>query len=240
LIALGRDLGLPFFQLNTNGLHIPSEKGYAEKLAAAGLDTVFLEFDGLSGAAHFVLCGRPLRAVKERAIERCAVAGLGVVLAPTVVPGVNLDQLGHILDFALARLPAVRANPCAATGANREVSRLGQRGCSARDATRRHERACRSEPRSPVEDLPPGDCEPCSPCRIAAEDLADGRQVLLRMRVIQESLRPARLRTWLVGRSLEMVEFAAVNVSRSSQYRRRGASSNPPLTGKPGEPILIQ
>ena len=78
-----------------------AEPGYAERLADAGLSTVFLQFDGVDDAPYLALRGRPLAAVKEQAVLRCAEAGLGVVLVPTVVRGVNLDRLGEILEYAL-------------------------------------------------------------------------------------------------------------------------------------------
>ena len=108
VIARGRDLGLRFFQLNTNGIRLATEGGYAESLAEAGLNTVFLQFDGADDDVHRALRGRRLAAAKEQTIERCAAAGIGVVLVPTVVRGVNLHRLGEVLDFALERLPTVR------------------------------------------------------------------------------------------------------------------------------------
>ena len=108
IVRLGRERGFSFFQLNTNGLRLADEDGYAEKLRAAGVSCAFLQFDGLRGASYEALRGRDLAAVKLRAIERCAAAGLPVVLVPTLAPGVNVDEIGDILRFALSRSPAVR------------------------------------------------------------------------------------------------------------------------------------
>jgi uncharacterized radical SAM superfamily Fe-S cluster-containing enzyme len=108
IIALGRRKGFAFIQLNTNGLRLAREAGYAEKLAAAGLTTVFLQFDGLDERIHQQLRGRALAAQKLRAIERCGAAGLGVVLVPTLVPGVNTEEIGAIIRFALEQVPLVR------------------------------------------------------------------------------------------------------------------------------------
>ncbi|MEG1633282.1 MAG: radical SAM protein [Oscillospiraceae bacterium] len=108
IIALGRARGFSFFQLNTNGLRLADEPGYAEKLRAAGVSCAFLQFDGLSDATYNILRGRPLRELKLRAVDNCARAGLPVVLVPTVAPGVNDAELGDILRFALAHAPAVR------------------------------------------------------------------------------------------------------------------------------------
>ncbi len=108
VIRLGREKGFDFFQLNTNGLRLAREPGYTEKLKAAGLSTVFLQFDALDDRVYQVLRGRPLLAEKERAVEACAAAGLGTVLVPVIAPGVNEDQVGSLLRWALKRMPAVR------------------------------------------------------------------------------------------------------------------------------------
>lgn len=108
LITAVRGLGYPFVQLNTNGLRLAREKGYAARLAAAGLDSVFLQFDGPDDAATARLRGLPLHADKVRAVEACAAAGLGVVLVCTVARGVNDHCLGDIVRFGLARVPVVR------------------------------------------------------------------------------------------------------------------------------------
>ena len=108
IIRLGREKGFSFFQLNTNGLRLAEEPDYAKALKAAGLSTVFLQFDGVSDAVYETLRGRPLLAEKERAIENCAAAGLGIVLVPVIAAGVNEDQVGAILRYALERMPAVR------------------------------------------------------------------------------------------------------------------------------------
>ena len=108
IIALGREKGFSFFQLNTNGLRIAREPGYAEFLAKAGVSVVFLQFDGLDDEIYRTLRGAPLTEVKIKAIDRCKDAGLPVVLVPTVAPGVNDHALGDILRFALSRAPHIR------------------------------------------------------------------------------------------------------------------------------------
>jgi uncharacterized radical SAM superfamily Fe-S cluster-containing enzyme len=104
-----RARGFDFVQLNTNGLRLAKEAGYAQSLADAGLDCVFLQFDGISDAVYRRIRGANLLTIKKTAILRCADAGLAVVLVPTLVPGANVDEIGAIIDFALARVPVVRA-----------------------------------------------------------------------------------------------------------------------------------
>ena len=108
IIQMGREKGFSFFQLNTNGLRLAEEPGYAGILKEAGLSCVFLQFDGLDDRVYRVLRGRDLWDVKRAAIDACARAGLGVILVPVVTPGVNEDQVGRILSYAVSRMPAVR------------------------------------------------------------------------------------------------------------------------------------
>jgi len=107
IIRAARAQGFGLVQLNTNGLRLGKEPGYAQRLALAGLQSVFLQFDGPDDACR-VLRGRPLLAEKLAALDACAQAGLGVVLVPTLVRGVNEHALGEILALALERAPVVR------------------------------------------------------------------------------------------------------------------------------------
>ncbi len=108
IVALGRELGFGFIQVNTNGLRFARDPGYVAALKAAGLASVFLQFDGAEDAIHKRLRGRPLMAEKEAAIAACAENGLGVILVPTLAPGVNLHNIGEIVRFGLAHAPTVR------------------------------------------------------------------------------------------------------------------------------------
>ena len=108
IITLGRSLGFSFFQLNTNGLRLATDAAYVRRLKAAGLGCVFLQFDGTNDAIFRTIRGAALLTAKTNAISNCAVERLGVVLVPTLVPKVNTEDIGAIIDYALARRPAVR------------------------------------------------------------------------------------------------------------------------------------
>lgn len=108
IIAMGIEKGFSFFQLNTNGLRLAEEPGYAALLKSAGLSCVFLQFDSLSDKVYKILRGRPLLMKKLRAIQNCRDAGLGVVLVPVIAPGINDGELGSILKFAEKNMPFVR------------------------------------------------------------------------------------------------------------------------------------
>ncbi len=108
IIALGKSSGFSFFQLNTNGLRIATDEHYLEELKNAGLSTVYLQFDGVTDEVYETLRGRRLLEKKTAAIEQCARQGMGVMLVPTLVPGINTQQIGAIINFALQRAPTVR------------------------------------------------------------------------------------------------------------------------------------
>lgn len=108
IVALSRSLGFPFVQLNTNGLRLAGDPEFTDALQEAGLSSVFLQFDGVDQVVYEKLRGRPLLEEKTRAIDACGARRLGVVLVPTLVPSVNTDQIGGLIDFALKRVPTVR------------------------------------------------------------------------------------------------------------------------------------
>lgn len=108
LAALGRGMGFDFIQVNTNGLRLAREPDYAAALKAAGVASLFLQFDGVDDDVYRVLRGRALWDQKQAAIDACAAAGLGVVLVPTLVPGQNTRAVGNILRAAMRWHPTVR------------------------------------------------------------------------------------------------------------------------------------
>ncbi|KNZ43428.1 radical SAM (seleno)protein TrsS [Acetobacterium bakii] len=108
IIRMGKEMGFPYIQLNTNGRRLATDPAYARKLHEAGLSSVFLQFDGTEEAIYENIRGKPLLELKEKAIENCAAAELGTVLVVTVVPGVNDHNLGDILRYGIKRLPFVR------------------------------------------------------------------------------------------------------------------------------------
>jgi len=108
VVKLARGIGYSFIQVNTNGLRLAADKDYVRRLHAAGLSSVFLQFDGVDDAIHRILRGRSLLDHKLQAVRNCGATGLGVVLVPTVVRGVNTSAIGAILRQGLQLAPTVR------------------------------------------------------------------------------------------------------------------------------------
>lgn len=101
IVRLGRRVGFNAIEVNTNGLMIAGDPDYAQELAEAGISGIYLQFDGLKSAIYEKIRGHDLLAVKRRAIENCRAAGVQVVLAMTVIGGINHDEMGAVLDFAI-------------------------------------------------------------------------------------------------------------------------------------------
>lgn len=108
LVRFAKEAGCSYVQLNTNGLRLAREPAYAKKLADAGLDIVFLQFDGTREDIYETLRGAPMLDRKLEAVRVCGDLRLGVTLVPTVVRGVNEDDLGGIIRLACELSPAVR------------------------------------------------------------------------------------------------------------------------------------
>lgn len=108
IVAYAKQVGCKYVQLNSNGLRLAEDEAFVKRLADAGLSFVFMQFDGVDDDVYEKLRRRPMLEVKKRAIEQCGRYGIGVTLVPVIVPGVNTEQIGDILRFAIQRSPYVR------------------------------------------------------------------------------------------------------------------------------------
>jgi uncharacterized radical SAM superfamily Fe-S cluster-containing enzyme len=108
IVAAAKRAGCENIQLNSNGIRLGQEPDFTNRLAAAGLDFVFMQFDGVTDEPYIALRGKPLFAEKLAAIEACDRANIGVTLVPTIVPEVNDHHIGSIIQFGLEHSPAVR------------------------------------------------------------------------------------------------------------------------------------
>lgn len=108
IVRRARGMGFPFVQINSNGLRLARESGYAGLLKEAGLNLVYLQWDSLRDEAYLALRGGAYLADKERAVRNCLDAGLSVLLVATLVRGINDNEVGDLLRAALAFGPRVR------------------------------------------------------------------------------------------------------------------------------------
>ena len=130
LIAMGKQMGFGHVQVNTNGLRIAEDRDYLVRLKEAGASVIYLQFDGIGDDVYLQTRGRELFATKLRAIENCAEAKMGVMLVPTLVPGVNMHQIGKIIDLATSWIPVVKGIHF------QPVTYVGRYGAAPRDEDR--------------------------------------------------------------------------------------------------------
>ena len=108
LVSYAKQAGCSYVQLNTNGLRLAQDPDYVKKLVDAGLDIVFLQFDGTEDGIYQYLRSENLLEAKLQAIENCSQNLLGVTLVPTVVKGINDSNLGELIHLAQSLAPGVR------------------------------------------------------------------------------------------------------------------------------------
>jgi hypothetical protein len=94
--------------LNTNGVRIAREPGFAERLAEyAPRFEVYLQFDSLREAPLRTLRGADLRDIRRQALEKLNRLNLSTTLVVVVRRGLNDDELGDLVRYALEQ-PCVR------------------------------------------------------------------------------------------------------------------------------------
>jgi len=86
--------------LHTNGINL-ANAAYVKGLAEAGVDEVFLQFDGLDDEANTALRGRPLLKARLAALANLRTHGIATSLIVVIARGVNEDQVGATFRFAL-------------------------------------------------------------------------------------------------------------------------------------------
>ena len=108
ILDAARRRPIKHLMLNTNGVRIASEPGFAERLTEylPGFE-VYLQFDSLRRGPLMELRGADLRGVRERAVGALNRAGLSTNLVVTLKRGLNDDEVGAIIDWALTQ-PCVR------------------------------------------------------------------------------------------------------------------------------------
>ena len=103
IVKMIKKEGIEHIQLNTNGIRIAEEPKLADKLRKAGVNLVYLSFDGVdkkSNPKNFDFI--------QQILENCRKTWLNIVLVPTIIKGTNDDQLGKIVNFALQNLDIIR------------------------------------------------------------------------------------------------------------------------------------
>src|SRR5579864_5298939 len=100
-VRYSRKVGYNSVQAATNGIEFAKDFEFAKKAAEAGLRYAYLQFDGIGNAANSHRKVGNLFDVKLQAIENLHNAGVEIVPVTTILNGINNEQVGRIVEFAL-------------------------------------------------------------------------------------------------------------------------------------------
>jgi uncharacterized radical SAM superfamily Fe-S cluster-containing enzyme len=123
-IEYARDVGYFCVQCASNGIRFAQEPEFCFEAKRAGLRLCYLQFDGVTNESNSHRKVGNLFDVKLRAIENLAAAGIDVVLVVTIVNGINNDQVGPIVQFAVDnadKITVVSFQPVSFTGRDEDI-----------------------------------------------------------------------------------------------------------------------
>jgi uncharacterized radical SAM superfamily Fe-S cluster-containing enzyme len=124
-VRYARKVGYNSVQAATNGIEFAKSAEFAKAAAEAGLRYAYLQFDGIGNAANSHRRVGNLFDVKLRAIENLHGAGVDIVPVVTIVNGVNNEQVGRIIEFALdnpRKINFLSFQPVSFTGRDEEIT----------------------------------------------------------------------------------------------------------------------
>ncbi|HTT65360.1 MAG TPA: radical SAM protein [Bryobacteraceae bacterium] len=124
-IRYSRKVGYNSVQAATNGIAFAKSAEFAKEAADAGLRYAYLQFDGIGNAANSHRKVGNLFDVKLKAIENLHNAGVEIVPVTTILNGINNEQVGRIIEFALdnpKKISFCSFQPVSFTGRDEAVS----------------------------------------------------------------------------------------------------------------------
>src|SRR5690242_10569488 len=124
-VRYARKVGYNSVQAATNGIEFAKSVDFAKEAAEAGLRYAYLQFDGIGNAANSHRAVGNLFDVKIRAIENLHTAGVEIVPVITIINGINNEQVGAVIRFALdnpKKISFLSFQPVSFTGRDEAVT----------------------------------------------------------------------------------------------------------------------
>ncbi len=124
-VRYARKVGYQSVQAATNGIEFAKSKEFAREAAEAGLRYAYLQFDGIGNEANSHRAVGNLFDVKLQAIENLHSAGVDIVPVITIINGVNNEQVGAVVRFALdnpKKIPFLSFQPVSFTGRDEAIT----------------------------------------------------------------------------------------------------------------------
>jgi len=124
-VRYARKVGYNSVQAATNGIEFAKSPEFCKQAAEAGLRYAYLQFDGIGNAANSHRAVGNLFDVKMRAIENLWSNGVDIVPVITIINGVNNEQVGAVVRFALdnpKKIPFLSFQPVSFTGRDEAIT----------------------------------------------------------------------------------------------------------------------
>ena len=124
-VKYSRKVGYNSVQAATNGIEFAKSPEFCLAAAKAGLRYAYLQFDGVGNAANSHRAIGNLFDVKLRAIENLHSNGVDIVPVITIINGVNNEQVGRVIQFALdnpKKISFLSFQPVSFTGRDEEIT----------------------------------------------------------------------------------------------------------------------
>src|ERR1700680_1472102 len=124
-VRYARKVGYQSVQAATNGIEFAKSPELCKQAAEAGLRYAYLQFDGIGNAANSHRLVGNLFDVKLQAIENLYSNGVDIVPVTTIINGINNEQVGRIIQFALdnpKKIPFCSFQPVSFTGRDEAVT----------------------------------------------------------------------------------------------------------------------
>ena len=102
ILDYAKSLPIKHLMVNTNGIEIAKNFGFAKRLKSYAPDfEIYLQFDSFKQEVLMSLRGANLKKIREKAIEYLNELNLSTTLVVTLQKGLNDDEIGKIIDYAL-------------------------------------------------------------------------------------------------------------------------------------------
>jgi uncharacterized radical SAM superfamily Fe-S cluster-containing enzyme len=102
ILDYAKTLPIKHLMVNTNGIEIAKDFEFAKRLKSYAPDfEIYLQFDSFKEDALMTLRGAHLGKIREKAIEHLNKLNLSTTLVVTLQKGLNDDEIGKIIDYAL-------------------------------------------------------------------------------------------------------------------------------------------
>ena len=125
IMDIAKSKPIKHLMLNTNGIRIANDPGFAEKLATYAPEfEIYLQFDSFKSEVLEDFRGKDLTDIRMKALQKLNDLNLSTTLVVVLQQDKNVDEIGKIIEFALKQkcVRGVTFQPVEIAGRNRDDS----------------------------------------------------------------------------------------------------------------------